>query len=477
MPATTTTAGGNVQPTNNVNKPIPVHEPESFIKQLLTNRFVIGSLFSFFLLSFPRISEQWNSYMTSDNYGSNVSPSHPSFHSNLPQKYNCTIDQSTPLVLAPSAGVRVLVTGAAGFIGSHVAAYASDVLHMDVIAVDDMSGGFDANISPHVTFVKGDLKDDQFIELLFRQYGPFEHVYHLAAYAAEGMSHFIRKFNYRNNLVTSVALLNEAVRSNVSTFVFTSSIAAYGAAQTPMIETTTPEPEDPYGISKYAFELDLKSAKHMFGLDYIIYRPHNVYGPNQNIYDRYRNVIGIFIQQILSDKPMTIFGDGKQTRAFSYIDDVAPVIAMGPLVKQARNEIFNVGADQPYTLNELADTVAKHMNVSKNVKYLDARKEVVHAESDHSKVRCIFKLKEPVDLDTGIKHMTEWVMKTGKLFEPVEFDEVEVLRGMPPSWINENMKKNEQKRLDSLAKRHQNTKLESSNSNNKQQNNQNKDEL
>lgn len=278
-------------------------------------------------------------------------------------------------------------------------------------------------------------------------------MYHLAAYAAEGMSHFIRKFNYRNNLVTSVALLNEAVRSDVECFVFTSSIAAYGAAQTPMIETTTPEPEDPYGISKYAMELDLKAAKHMFGMDYIIYRPHNVYGPNQNIYDRYRNVIGIFMQQILSGKPMTIFGDGTQTRAFSYIDDVAPVIAMGPLVKQARNEVFNVGADQPYTLNQLADTVARAMNVTKNVVYLDARKEVEHAESDHSKVRCIFKLKEAVDLDTGVQKMAEWVHATGKQFQPVEFDEVEVLREMPPSWVNDAMRRNEQKRLDALAKR------------------------
>jgi UDP-glucose 4-epimerase len=278
---------------------------------------------------------------------------------------------------------------------------------------------------------------------VFRDYGPFTYVYHIAAYAAEGMSHFIRKFNYRNNLVTSVALLNEAVRSDVDCFVFTSSIAAYGAAQTPMIETTTPEPEDPYGISKYAMELDLKAAKHMFDIDHVIFRPHNVYGPNQNIYDRYRNVIGIFMQQILSSKPMTIFGDGTQTRAFSYIDDVAPAIAMSPLLRTARNEVFNVGADQPYTLNELADEVAQAMNVTKNVVYLDARKEVLHAQSDHSKVKCFFHLNDAVTLHDGIHRMAEWVKKTGKKFTPVEFDEVEVLEGMPPSWITESMKKNE----------------------------------
>ena len=438
MPSSSTAKSN--QPAPPIPKPILQQNNESFISQLL-NPYVIGSILMFLLLSVPRISEQWNK--------SNIT----SVTSNIPQKYVCDTDQSTPLVLVPSKGVRVLVTGAAGFIGSHVANYCSDVLGMDVIAVDDMSGGFEQNINPNYTFVRGDLKDDEFIELLFKQHGPFTYVYHLAAYAAEGMSHFIRKFNYRNNLVTSVALLNEAVRSDVECFVFTSSIAAYGPAQTPMIETTTPEPEDPYGISKYAMELDLKSAKHMFDIDYIIYRPHNVYGPNQNIYDRYRNVIGIFVQQILSGKPLTIFGDGEQTRAFSYIDDVAPVIAMGPLVKQARNQVFNVGADQPYTLNQLADTVARAMNVEKNVVYLDARKEVLNAESDHSKVRCIFKLTDAVDLDTGVQKMADWVHKTGKQFVPVEFDEVEVLREMPPSWINDNMRKNEQQRIDALAKR------------------------
>ena len=94
-----------------------------------------------------------------------------------------------------------------------------------------------------------------------------------------------------------------------------------------MTEDTTPEPEDPYGIAKYAVERELRASREMFGLDYMIFRPHNVYGPRQNIGDRYRNVVGIFMNQILQGQPMTIFGDGTQTRAFSYIDDVAPVMA------------------------------------------------------------------------------------------------------------------------------------------------------
>jgi hypothetical protein len=125
-----------------------------------------------------------------------------------------------------------------------------------------------------------------------------------------------------------------------------------------MTEATVPQPEDPYGVAKYAVELDLRAAHEMFGIDFVVFRPHNVYGPGQNVADKYRNVIGIFMRQLLAGEPMTIFGDGSQTRAFSFIDDVAPQIARAPLLAGARNQVFNVGADRAYTLNELASSVA-----------------------------------------------------------------------------------------------------------------------
>jgi UDP-glucose 4-epimerase len=162
------------------------------------------------------------------------------------------------------------------------------------------------------TFVQGSITDHEMLATLFDQYA-FDYIYHLAAYAAEGLSHFIRRFNYNNNLIGSVNLINEAVKQNVKCFVFTSSIAVYGASQLPMDESMTPLPEDPYGVSKYAVELDLKIAHEMFGLNYIIFRPHNVYGENQNFGDRYRNVIGIFLNQAMQGLPFTIFGDGTQT--------------------------------------------------------------------------------------------------------------------------------------------------------------------
>ena len=331
---------------------------------------------------------------------------------------------------------RALVTGAAGFIASHVARHCATELGMHVVGVDDMSGGFKYNLHDSFTFVRGDLQNATFVKELFRLHGPFEFVYHLAAYAAEGLSHFVRGFNYRNNLVASVLVLNEAVNSGTKVFVFTSSIAVYGTGQTPLLETTVPQPEDPYGVAKYAMEMDLKAAHEMFGINFVIFRPHNVYGPGQNIADKYRNVIGIFMRQILAMEPLTIFGDGSQTRAFSYIDDVAPYIALSALHSEAHNQVFNVGADQPYTLNELAAAVAEAMGISPDVRHLPPRNEVQHAVSEHAKLRCFFDTKEPTSLREGLSKMATWVLDlhAKNSFTPVVFSDIEVKKNLPKSW-------------------------------------------
>lgn len=328
--------------------------------------------------------------------------------------------------------MKALVTGAAGFIGSHVADHCL-ALGMKVVSTDDLSGGFRENVPEQSQWVEGDLKDPEFVASLWRNYGPFDYVYHVAAYAAEGLSHFIRRYNYQTNLIASVNLINESVKHEVKCFVFTSSIAVYGANQLPMTEDLVPIPEDPYGISKYATELDLKAAHEMFGLNYVIFRPHNVYGERQNIADKYRNVIGIFMNQTLQDQPMTVFGDGLQTRAFSHVDDVAPLIARSPLVPAAINQVFNVGADKPYKVIELAEEIAAAFNKPLQLKHLDARNEVVHAFSDHTKVRDVFQPPAPVDLKTGIQRMAQWVMAQGPA-TPVEFKAIEVRKNLPPSW-------------------------------------------
>jgi UDP-glucose 4-epimerase len=327
---------------------------------------------------------------------------------------------------------QVLVTGAAGFIGSHVCKHLLKAGHQ-VIGLDDLSGGFRDYVPAGVKFVRGSVTDVALVQKLHAGH-QFEHVFHLAAYAAEGLSHFIKHFNYTNNLLGSVNLINAAVNHNVRCFVFASSIAVYGRNQVPMTEETVPQPEDPYGIAKYAVELDLKEAHEMFGLNYIVFRPHNVYGENQNLGDRYRNVIGIFMNQIMQGQPMTIFGDGKQTRAFSYIDDVAPVIAVSIARPKSYNQVFNVGADKPYSVNELATVVAKAMGAKPQIKHLDARNEVVHAYSTHEKVRKHFgDLIKNVSLEEGVLRMAAWAKKAGAR-QGKPFEGIEVRKNLPKSW-------------------------------------------
>jgi UDP-glucose 4-epimerase len=194
-----------------------------------------------------------------------------------------------------------------------------------------------------------------------------------------------------------------------------------------------PTPEDPYGVSKYAVELDLKAAHEMFGLNFVIFRPHNVYGERQNIGDKYRNVIGIFMNQIMKGQPLTVFGDGTQQRAFSYIRDLSPVIAKSGFDPSAYNQVFNIGADTPYSVNELAQTIGEAMGITPTINYLPARNEVKVAYSDHSKVGRMLDYKTTVDLKTGITKMAEWAKQHGPR-ESMKFDNIEIEKNLPPSW-------------------------------------------
>jgi UDP-glucose 4-epimerase len=327
----------------------------------------------------------------------------------------------------------VLVTGGAGFIGSHVADALLARGHQ-VTVLDDLSGGFTANVPAAASFIHGSITDVALVNRLFAE-RPFDYVFHLAAYAAEGLSHFIKRFNYTNNVIGSVNLVNAAINHGVKGFVFTSSIAVYGSSPVvPMTEDTTPQPEDPYGIAKYAVERELAASQAMFGLDYVIFRPHNVYGPRQNIGDRYRNVVGIFMNQILQGQPMTIFGDGTQTRAFSYIDEVAPVMAAVIDTPLGWNDVYNVGADGACTLNDLAAQVAASMGVPPRVDHLPARHEVQHAHASHDKIRRVFGAIDTTPLDQGLRTMAAWVKQQGARSSQA-FEGIEIVKNLPPSWV------------------------------------------
>lgn len=326
---------------------------------------------------------------------------------------------------------NILLTGGAGFIGSHVADALLEDGHL-VLILDDLSGGYLNNVNSKAQFVKGSILDYAHIKNLFLE-NRFEYVFHLAAYAAEGLSHFIKRFNYENNLLGSVNLINQSILHKVKCFVFTSSIAVYGKNQLPMKEEMIPQPEDPYGIAKLAVEQELRVSYEMFGLPYIVFRPHNVYGDRQNLGDRYRNVVGIFMNQIMQDKPMTIFGSGNQKRAFSYIDDLAPVIARSIHTTEAYNQIFNIGADIPYTINQLAEEVARVFGMKAKIQYLESRNEVDEAYSDHSKVQRILNAKVSVSLFEGLSRMAAWA-KTHGVRKSKKFTNIEVPINMPPSW-------------------------------------------
>lgn len=325
-----------------------------------------------------------------------------------------------------------LVTGGAGFIGSHVVTLLIQENHT-VVVLDDLSGGFKENIHPKAIFKEGSITDTLLVNTLFEEHN-FDYVYHLAAYAAEGLSHFIRKFNYQNNLIGSINLINASVNHDIKCFVFTSSIAVYGDQELPLKESQKPQPEDPYGIAKYAVEMDLENAQKLFGLNYIIFRPHNVYGPHQNIGDKYRNVVGIFMNQLLKKESLTVFGDGKQSRAFTYIDDVAPYIAKGPAFAKAYNQSFNIGSDTTTTVIDLAQEIATVMKTEANINHLEQREEVVHAYSDHSKFRAIFNPLPEVKLSEGITKMTTW-MHTHGTRESSTFENIEIKKNLPKSWL------------------------------------------
>ena len=326
---------------------------------------------------------------------------------------------------------RVLVTGGAGFIGSHLVDYLIKKGY-EVTVLDDLSGGLALNVNPKAKLITGSITDKYLVEEVMKGQ---EIVYHLAAYAAEGLSHFIRNYNYTNNLLGSVNLINAAIRNEIKYFLFTSSMAVYGSGNPPFDETHKPTPEDPYGIAKYAVEQDLKLAHDMFSLNYVIIRPHNVYGERQFLGDPYRNVIGIFMNRIMQGKSPLIYGDGEQTRAFSYIADIIPCIAEAPFIPKAQNEIVNLGSSKVYSINQLADEVIKAMNSNIKKIYAPPRHEVKHAFCTIRKSEEILGYKDKTPLSFGLDKMAEWAKRNGPM-DPIVWKGYELTEKLPDFWRN-----------------------------------------
>ena len=329
---------------------------------------------------------------------------------------------------------KVFVTGCAGLLGANYARHLLQNGH-EVIGIDDLSGGYKAFVpkGEKFSFVKLNLERRKKLVDLFEEHKP-DLLFHFAAYAAEGLSPFIRNYNYRNNLICSANLINECIKQNTKV-VFTSSMAVYGEQEPPFTEDKRPQPIDPYGIAKYAVECDLKLAHEQFGLRYNIVRPHNVLGIYQNIWDRYRNVIGIFIRKTLNGIPILVYGDGEQTRAFSDIK-----YYMEPfdrLLTEYDGETFNIGADKYFTLNEVADAVqkvGKKYGYEVPIEHGEPRHEVKHAYCDHTKAKSMLQFSDGTNLEELIESMFVWAMKQPN--RKVKTMEYEVTKDIYDYWRN-----------------------------------------
>lgn len=327
---------------------------------------------------------------------------------------------------------KVLITGVAGLLGSRLADWIiENKPEYKVVGIDDLSGGYRENINPKVEFWQMNLVEHP-IENCF-EVNKFDYVFHFAAYAAEGLSPFIRCYNYDNNLKATARIVNECIKNDVKRLVFTSTLAVYGHGNGGIFdEKQVPKPIDPYGVAKYACEMDIQIAGEQHGLDWTIIRPHNVYGIKQNIWDKYRNVLGIWMYQYLNDQPITIFGDGEQTRAFSYIDDSLEPLWNAAVLPQASKEIINVGGIKEYSIKEAAE-ILKEVIGAKEVVHLEGRHEVKHSIPTFQKSIDILGFEHKTDLKEGLTAMWEWV-KQQPMKDRFVWDKYELEKGIYSFW-------------------------------------------
>jgi len=301
--------------------------------------------------------------------------------------------------------MKVLITGVAGLLGSRLADYLISE-GVEVIGIDNLSGGHIDNVHPNVNFYNLDLQDKSLRDI-FKEHNP-TYVYHFAAYAAEGLSPFIRTYNYNNNLVSTANVVNECIRHNVTRLIFTSTMAVYGHGSGGIFdEKQVPNPIDPYGVAKYGCEMDIQIAGEQHGLDWCIIRPHNVYGIKQNIWDKYRNVLGIWMYQKLNNQPITIYGDGTQTRAFSFIDDSIKPLWKAATIPGASKEIINLGGIEEITIKNASDVLLDIIG-SADVVHLEKRHEVHFAVPTYQKSVDILGFEYKTSLKDGLRSMWEW---------------------------------------------------------------------
>jgi UDP-glucose 4-epimerase len=330
---------------------------------------------------------------------------------------------------------KVLVTGGAGFIGSWLVDELVRSGH-EVVSADNLLGGSERNVNPECKFVKAELRRRSDVASVVKG---VDLIFHLAAYAAEGQSLFSPIGINEINLVPMNNLLVEAVNENVERFVFASSMAVYGNQRPPFNESMPRVPEDPYGVAKSYCEAMLEIFSRNYGFDYAILRPHNVYGPRQNTSDPYRNVLGIWINRILRSKPPIIYGNGEQTRAFSYIEDVVPPFLTAGRSDKAKGQIINLGSDEVVRIADACSLVLEVMSARMNPINETARPgEVAHAYCTVDKSAKLLGYKTKYTLREGLSKMVEWARRIGPQ-EPTYTIPLEITKGAPRVWVERSM--------------------------------------
>lgn len=331
---------------------------------------------------------------------------------------------------------RVLITGAAGFLGSHVAE-AFVGLGWSVVGVDNLLGGDQDNVPDGVEFHHRDCTDLVSVMSVFEG---VDLVYHCAAAPHEGLSVFSPCVITHHTYISTVVVATAAIRAGVRRIVFTSSMARYGHQEPlPFVETMTPRPVDPYGVAKVASEQVLDCLNRAHGIEYVIAVPHNIIGPRQKYDDPFRNVASIMINRMLQGKQPIIYGDGLQTRSFSFVADcVSPLVVMG-LQHGLTRQVINIGPDEEVTtLRGLAEQIAAILGFPLDPIYLPARPmEVKHAVVSADKARRLLGYETTRTLEQGLREMIATMVVRGpKPFIyhlPIEIDSPAV----PETWRNQ----------------------------------------
>jgi UDP-glucose 4-epimerase len=316
-----------------------------------------------------------------------------------------------------------LITGIAGFMGSHLADSMLDEGH-EVIGIDNLIGGYESNIPKSAKFFKEDLRNLTSITPYFKN---IDVVIHSACTAYEGLSVFSPSLVSENTYQITANVLSASVNLKVKKFIYLSSMARYGSQPIlPFTEDMTPAPQDPYGIAKYASELLIKNLCELNRIEYSILVPHNIIGPRQKYNDPFRNVASIMINRMLQNKQPIIYGSGNQKRCFSFMKDVVDPIKSTIYTPIANGEVINIGPDKEFiTINELANKIASLMSFNLDPIFVATRpQEVEFANCSADKARKILNYQPKVNLNDGLKELISWISSNGpKPFEyhlPIE---------------------------------------------------------